>query len=650
MKTSKMLKKLSILVLSFIIILLTQSCTNDENDFIKQEKNVVISKVSFNELLQKRALKNVLENIKKNKNFKNNRNSIANDASFIILTDSILEAKTDSTTNYTFSLQRSEINNTVYENFIISKFGDTYNYFIIKYELLNQNDFQNMNIEVTPVDESLININDLLRGEGNNVIDAPPCVEVIYAPCTLPNGGHGGADGHGATEQPGGGMCTGSFPILINYSGCFGGGPYSGGDANSGPTTVGNPNTNGGTFSGAPNGPTATITNSKPNYLFQLISNNFSKNDPVWNFINSFGVLPSQINTYLENNNNSSQAQNTGLNLINFVIANNYSVEAQSLELEYFTIVTKIPNAKFDRFKELKNILKNNPWALIQDCAQQEGMNTSNYIDLYYHTIPSECQNRLDDLGIGWSNQPISDGNVPLANIDYYGVEITSYPDFDGDNNPDTEGQIYQEFRNQFTDLASGSVQNFEFSCTVDPINGNNTGDISWDFIPYSSQDTSDFTSNNPIASILLIEADSTGFLPTIATDDGAIIVSGYNLNEWTISTITTPNNGSQPFSGNRQWGWIINQSGNLELFTRAVDVANISKLLNIGANTECQQETYYDIAAATWQNLQQEIQQWVTEYGGQATIKQPQAVHVDRNKIIELLVQNETIDEINCD
>jgi len=29
--------------------------------------------------------------------------------------------------------------------------------------------------------------------------------------------------------------------------------------------------------------------------------------------------------------------------------------------------------------------------------------------------------------------------------------------------------------------------------------------------------------------------------------------------------------NSSQPFSGNRQWGWNINQNGNLEIYTRAV-------------------------------------------------------------------------------
>lgn len=64
-----------------------------------------------------------------------------------------------------------------------------------------------------------------------------------------------------------------------------------------------------------------------------------------------------------------------------------------------------------------------------------------------------------------------------------------------------------------------------------------------------------------------------------------------------------------RPFSGNRQWGWIINQNGNLELFTRAVDVAKINSLMKFlkVANEESQQDAYYNIAEATWENMQQE-------------------------------------------
>jgi hypothetical protein len=230
---------------------------------------------------------------------------------------------------------------------------------------------------------------------------------------------------------------------------------------------------------------------------------------------------------------------------------------------------------------------------------------------------------------------------------------VTVNPDFNNDGNPDTEEEMYQAFRNNFIDLGSGEIDNFQFNCDV-PGNPTDTGNINWEFVPVTVQDGIDFVSNDPIASILLIEASADGLFPVIAADDGTVIVTHFNPNDWTIATIFTNNNGSQPFSGNRQWGWFINQNGNFEFFTRAVDVANISKLLNVlsfgVSNTECQQDTYYNVAQATWENMQQEIADWVNSNNGEATVVPKTAVRVDRENIEELLTSNETISEINFD
>lgn len=148
-----------------------------------------------------------------------------------------------------------------------------------------------------------------------------------------------------------------------------------------------------------------------------------------------------------------------------------------------------------------------------------------------------------------------------------------------------------------------------------------------------------------------MIEAETEGLVPSIAADDGAIIVTDFTPNDWTIATIHTPNNGSQPFSGNRQWGWYINQNGNMEIFTRAVDVANVSKLLSIESGIECHQDTYYDIAEASWTNISLEVANWINNVlnGGQAIIKTPKAVRCDKELIENLLTSNNTLSEINC-
>ncbi len=351
-----------------------------------------------------------------------------------------------------------------------------------------------------------------------------------------------------------------------------------------------------------------------------------------------------QKNWLLDLNNDTSTFA-----LDSYLSTNNCSAEAMEEVRDFLEITSELPNAKYIRYIELTDLLEDNPWALIQDCAEQNGLNTSNYIDLYNHTIPQECSDRLNALGEEYVNQPITDGNVPLANIDYYGVEITIYPDFDNNGYPDSEAEIYDTFRNKFIDLASGEKENFQFSCNI-PFNLSNTTDIHWEFEPLTINDGNLFVSDNPLTAIFLIEAGTSGFL-TLTADEGTIIVSDFTNNNWTISTITSDENSTQPFSGNRQWGWHINQNNNLELFTRAVDVARVSDIIKKDprGSEECQQNDYYNIAEATWDNMQQEIAQWVNEYGGQATVVPKTAVRVDKEKLKELLKSNETINQIPC-
>ena len=117
------------------------------------------------------------------------------------------------------------------------------------------------------------------------------------------------------------------------------------------------------------------------------------------------------------------------------------------------------------------------------------------------------------------------------------------------------------------------------------------------------------------------------------------------------LSTITTEFSGTQPFSGNRQWGYITNLNGNLELYARAVDVARVSNLVKYftpGSN-DCKQDSYYNIGEATWSNLQDEIKQFIVDNGGQAITIPKTAIRFDKSKLKQVLESNETIDQIPC-
>jgi len=326
----------------------------------------------------------------------------------------------------------------------------------------------------------------------------------------------------------------------------------------------------------------------------------------------------------------------------------NITVEQEAFLKGYLDLLCIDSAVRFDRYFELYELLEDDPMALIRDCAEQNGLDTQAYIDLYEHQLPQSCEQRLTDLGDGWENQPISEGNVPMANIDYYSVVITSAPDIDGNGTPDSNAEIFEKFKDSFLNFSSGESENFQFTCS--PINTT----INWQFNYNTIQDATTFQSSNPVSSILLIEGGASNVLANLVANDGAVIVSDIELDNFKVSTIQTPDTGTQPFSGNREWGVITNQNGFIEIYTRAVDVAHRSQTVRFGqiwSDEDCAQNDYYNVAEATWRNLQDEVYQWIEDNDGSSVIVEPVIVPpVDKDKILDLLKSADTIDRINCD
>ncbi|MDX8554659.1 hypothetical protein MK851_13635 [Tenacibaculum sp. 1B UA] len=321
----------------------------------------------------------------------------------------------------------------------------------------------------------------------------------------------------------------------------------------------------------------------------------------------------------------------------------------KSIITDYLNIIEGIPNAKFNRYEELLDLFENNPFVLLQDCIQENGLAIENYQQLYNHTLPRTCKERLNNLGGGYNDQPLNAGNAAVANVDYYGVEITKNPDFNVDGKPDTNAEVFQAYKRNFTSWASGSKKDFQFSCDI-PFDSDDKANVSWKFVPYGSTDATIWNSANPLTAIIGIDASSDIPFGDAISDDGAIMISAYTSQYWIGSTIQTPFSGTQPFSGNRQWGYLTNQKGNLELYARAVDVARVSGIIRFSEdNSECSENTYYNIGEATWSNLQEQIKTWVNANGGVATVVPKTAIRFDKTKLKELLESNETINQINC-
>lgn len=325
------------------------------------------------------------------------------------------------------------------------------------------------------------------------------------------------------------------------------------------------------------------------------------------------------------------------------------SQETKRIIMDYFNILDEMPYAKFNRYEELLDLLEKNPFVFLQDCIQQNGLAIENYQQLYDHTLPETCKARLNNLGSGYNDQPLNAGNAAVANVDYYGVEITKNPDFNVDGKPDTNAEVFQAYKRNFTSWASGSKKDFQFSCNI-PFDSDNKANVSWKFVPYGSTDVAIWNSTNPLTTIIGIDASSDIPFGDAISDDGAIMISAYTSQYWIGSTIQTPFSGTQPFSGNRQWGYLTNQKGNLELYARAVDIARVSGIIRFSEdNSECSEDTYYNIGEATWSNLQEQIKTWVNANGGVATVVPKTAIRFDKTKLKELLESNESINQINC-
>lgn len=321
--------------------------------------------------------------------------------------------------------------------------------------------------------------------------------------------------------------------------------------------------------------------------------------------------------------------------------------DAEKTEYMKVYIELKIaePDFKWARFNDLWIYLSSNNEGLIQECADEANINLETYSDLYNFDPPANVINSINSRN--FSYQPIEAGNSALTNVDEYSIEITTMPDIDGNGSPDTYEQVFNGIRSHFLGLASGSELNFEFSC--DNPFGPEIGNISWDFEPYATMDATKWNSSNPVNTVFKIPTEVN--IPTLnfVSDNGSIVISQFESCCWIGSSIHTPFSQSQPYSGNRQWGYKI-ENNKFIFYTKAIDVATRTNFIKTFAAEVCASKTYYDIADVTWTNLQEELQDFIIFHGGNAIINAPKVAHYDTDQVRNLLKTDQTIQYVPCD
>jgi len=615
-------------ILLFGISLLLWNCEKQEDIDLSQTNKLIFKQVEEAKLFKNLKLSEKINQIN-NSETSLEKSSNKNTFDFTVNTENANYALLGDKHTYSFSIYRTYPVEKIENLLLVYNDDEEYDAFILEYDITNEA-FENnspieSNVVVTPIDFDHTLFNK------KTYAARTMCSWDIVLTWTADLGG-----------------CDCSFWVTtIENVTCNGGGGGSG-TSGTGGTGGSNSGTTGG--HGGPSYSSGTpIVPKRPSPLELAINSFFnSLTDEEKDFLDNNNLVKEEIKKFLSKNytpNTSLEDSTETNNSFNFV-------------RDFLNVAIEIPTAKFKRYEELMELIKDNPFVLLEDCIQQNGLNIANYQQLYDHTLPQSCKDRLDGLGVNFQDQPLNTGNAAVANVDYYGVEVTTNPDFNGDGNPDSNADVYQKYREDFGELASGGKDNFQFSCDV-PNNSTDTGDITWEFSPYFSQDLTNWNSSNPLTTIFKIEAGANmpgvfDWLTNLSEDDGAIMISAYTPNYWIGSTIATEFSGTQPFSGNRQWGWLINQNNKLELFARAVDIARVSaftryNLLAGSPSAECKEDTYYNIGEETWSNLQNEIKQWINDNDGQAEVIPKTAIRFDKTKLKELLESNETIDEINC-
>jgi len=173
MKTNKLKNYIKLGIILFSISLLLTNCQNDIDDRNDIQKNeIIIKRVTFEELSSKENIQNSLKSISKKLDFNKvqsaNKNINSNDNSFVILTDEILETTKNSLTNYSFRIQTPTDINSEFENFVIQQKDSThYEFYLYKYELETNSDedFPYL-ISRTLINDSQINLenfSDLIK-------------------------------------------------------------------------------------------------------------------------------------------------------------------------------------------------------------------------------------------------------------------------------------------------------------------------------------------------------------------------------------------------------------------------------------------------------------------------------------------------------
>ncbi len=207
--------------------------------------------------------------------------------------------------------------------------------------------------------------------------------------------------------------------------------------------------------------------------------------------------------------------------------------------------------------------------------------------DLIRFVLPRPAAAVLRRTTTGARPHPIGAGWGPI-NLDFYGVEVQRLP-------PSvTAAWLLQHMRlnlNQFLDTTNTR------------------------FGPYNSASWRVWTSPRPVGAAVHIDFSPFG----LNVDDGTVVCSQSETDNWIFSTIWTPRDGNHPVSGNRMFGF-SQRGGSLVFFTMGAD--RLTTALDWSAERAL--GLPFRAADALWRSFQARLVGDIRRRGGAAHGLQP--------------------------
>ncbi len=131
-------------------------------------------------------------------------------------------------------------------------------------------------------------------------------------------------------------------------------------------------------------------------------------------------------------------------------------------------------------------------------------------------------------------------------------------------------------------------------------------------FEPYDEVDKTKWVSKNFYGSVIHIDMRSGA--ANANPDDGSVVCSQQNENSWIFSTIYAPKDFKHPVSGNREFGFELNDSGKPVFFIRGAD--RVTRLLD-----DILGQVIFKSADFLWMSFQNKFIDFVNKNGGKAAI-----------------------------